>query len=151
MVLHMCCEPLYPQRLLSTRTARMVIALLSLCCCVLHVVVPGEVLVSNLEHAKRTILLKKAPKSAMAFSDGHPLGRPAWCAMAAIVQGGEGGGRFCAGIILWEIFVSKEGGNIFPWRNLGALAVQCVCDTVFGFARVADFSPSDSERLFRVL
>ena len=32
-----------------------------------------------------------------------------------------GGGDF-VGIILWENFVFKEGGEIFPWRNLGVSA-----------------------------
>ena len=33
-----------------------------------------------------------------------------------------GGGDF-VGIILWENFVFKEGGENFPWRNLGVSAV----------------------------
>ena len=37
-----------------------------------------------------------------------------------------GGGSFRAGTISLESFVFKEGGEIFPGRNLGAFAVQCV-------------------------
>ena len=29
-------------------------------------------------------------------------------------------------VISWEIFFSKEGGEVFPRRNPGALVVQCV-------------------------
>ena len=51
-------------------------------------------------------------------------------------EGGEclsysgGGGVFRAGMISWEIVVFKEGGEIYPWRSLGALAVQCVREAV---------------------
>ena len=36
----------------------------------------------------------------------------------------SGGGGFV------EKFVFKEGGEIVPWRNLGALAVQCAREAV---------------------
>ena len=36
----------------------------------------------------------------------------------------------CVGIIMWENVVFKESGEIFTWRNLGALAVQCVREAV---------------------
>ena len=54
------------------------------------------------------------------------------------VQRGGGG-------ISWENFVCKEGGEIFPWRNLGYLAVQCVPEAVYalGFATGAKISPSE--------
>ena len=46
--------------------------------------------------------------------------------------------------MLCEIFVFKEGGDLFPWQNLWDLAVRCVGAAVYalGFARVAKFSPS---------
>ena len=39
----------------------------------------------------------------------------------------------------------EEGGGIFPWRKLGALAVQCVREAVCAvrFARVAKFHTSE--------
>ena len=37
---------------------------------------------------------------------------------------GRGGG------MSWEIFVFQARGDIFPWRNVGALAVQCVREAV---------------------
>ena len=43
-----------------------------------------------------------------------------------IIHDTEGG----RGIISLEIFVFKEGGEIFLRRNLGALAVQCVREAV---------------------
>ena len=71
--------------------------------------------------------------------------RPWWLALLAC--GGaywplafeQGGG----GMISWGNSVSQEGGHIFPWRNLGALAVQCVPEAVqaVGFARAAKFPP----------
>ena len=54
---------------------------------------------------------------------------------------GGGGVGFGRGIILWENFVFKEGGEIFPWRSLGVSAVQCARGAVrvLGFARGAGF------------
>ena len=52
------------------------------------------------------------------------------------------------GIISWGNhldFVSKEGGEIFPWRNLGALVVRCVREAVvsvsFGIRRGCENFP----------
>ena len=36
----------------------------------------------------------------------------------------RGEGQFRAGTISWEIFVFKEGDEIFPWRILGLSAAQ---------------------------
>ena len=59
------------------------------------------------------------------------------------LQGGRGdkGG----GISAWEIVVFREGGEMFPWRDLGALAVQCAREAVqaSGFAGAAKLSPSE--------
>ena len=44
------------------------------------------------------------------------------CMNQSIFRTGEG--KFRAGIISWELFVFKERGANFPWRNLGVAAVQ---------------------------
>ena len=42
------------------------------------------------------------------------------------------GGQECrAGIVLCDNFVFKEGGEVFPRRCLGALALQCVREAVY--------------------
>ena len=57
------------------------------------------------------------------------------------VHGGGGGGvHFGRGIISRGNFVFKEGGDIFPWRNLGVSAVYCRCSS-FEIPRGGELPP----------
>ena len=55
---------------------------------------------------------------------------------------GGGGGGLRGGKVSWENLVWKEGGEIFPWQNFGASAVQCRCWS-FGIPRVAKSPPPE--------